>query len=196
MFKNEEPLAIKKNDSDYPSANISIFDTSIYFYSEIDDDSIFGFIKSLKEVEMNLLCQSLRQGSSPPIINFHINSPGGSVLCSFSGINAITNCKVPVYSIIDGYCASGGTVLSVVANRRFMYKHSYMLIHQLSSMCWGTFEELRDDMRNSIEFMKRIRGIYKQYTKIPNKELNKILKHDLWFNSKKCLEYGLVDEII
>jgi len=28
------------------------------------------------------------------------------------------------------------------------------------------------------------------------KKLNEILKHDLWFDSKTCLEYGLVDEIV
>jgi len=27
-------------------------------------------------------------------------------------------------------------------------------------------------------------------------KLNDILDHDLWMNSKECLEYGLVDEIL
>ena len=37
--------------------------------------------------------------------------------------------------------------------------------------------------------------IFRQGTKIPKRKLNQILKHDLWFDAKKCLEYGLVDDI-
>ena len=44
--------------------------------------------------------------------------------------------------------------------------------------------------------MEMIIEVYEQHTKIPKKELNKVLKHDLWWDAKKCLEYGLVDEII
>ena len=32
--------------------------------------------------------------------------------------------------------------------------------------------------------------------KIPEEELEKILKHDIWWEAEKCLEYGLVDELI
>ena len=44
--------------------------------------------------------------------------------------------------------------------------------------------------------MKKIKEIYEQYTKIPRKQLADILKHDLWWDAKTCLEYGLIDEII
>jgi len=44
--------------------------------------------------------------------------------------------------------------------------------------------------------MGTIKAIYAQYTKIPESKINEILDHDLWFDAKKCLEYGLVDEIM
>jgi ATP-dependent protease ClpP protease subunit len=44
--------------------------------------------------------------------------------------------------------------------------------------------------------MKNIKNIYKEYTKIPMKKLNEILKHDLMWDAKTCLEYGMIDEII
>ena len=44
--------------------------------------------------------------------------------------------------------------------------------------------------------MKTIKDVYKKYTKVPMKELNGILKHDLLWNADKCLEYGLIDEIV
>jgi ATP-dependent protease ClpP protease subunit len=44
--------------------------------------------------------------------------------------------------------------------------------------------------------MKTIKDYYKEKTKIPASELDEILKHDVWWNAKKCLKYGLVDAII
>ena len=44
--------------------------------------------------------------------------------------------------------------------------------------------------------MKVIKKIYKKKSTIPEDKLDEILKHDLWWKSKKCLKYGLVDKVI
>jgi ATP-dependent protease ClpP protease subunit len=44
--------------------------------------------------------------------------------------------------------------------------------------------------------MKRIKEIYEAKTKIPKTKMDEILKHDLWWDAKTCLKYGLVDEIL
>lgn len=41
-----------------------------------------------------------------------------------------------------------------------------------------------------------IKDIYSEYTEVPEKELDGILKHDIWFDAKTCLKYKLVDEIL
>ena len=61
---------------------------------------------------------------------------------------------------------------------------------------WGKYSAMKDDMENSKMLMKKIKDIYRKYTKIPENKLDDILKHDLWWDAEKCLEYGLVDEII
>ena len=71
-----------------------------------------------------------------------------------------------------------------------------MLIHQLSSSLWGTYENLKDGQKNNDMLMQKIKQIYIENTKIPKRKLNEILKHDLWWDAKTCLEYGLIDEII
>ena len=50
-------------------------------------------------------------------------------------------------------------------------------------------------MENNTHLMQTIKTIYKEYTKVPMKKLDEILKHDLWFDCNTCLELGLVDEI-
>ena len=55
--------------------------------------------------------------------------------------------------------------------------------------------EIEDEFKNLQDLMEKIKEIYKEYTNIPKKELNELLKHDLWLDSNKCLKYGLVEEI-
>jgi len=71
-----------------------------------------------------------------------------------------------------------------------------MLIHQISTIMWGTHEEFKDEMKNQNKLMKTIKDIYAEFTKVPVEKLNEILKHDLWFDAKTCLKYGMVDKII
>jgi len=34
-----------------------------------------------------------------------------------------------------------------------------------------------------------------KHARIPDRKIDEILEHDLWFDAKTCLKYGLVDEI-
>ena len=125
----------------------------------------------------------------------HISSYGGSVFDALTAIDVISSCKVPVHTIIEGATASAGTLISVVGNKRYIRNNAHMLIHQLSSGYWGKMQELEDDFENNKMVMDKIKKIYKENASIPRKELNEVLKHDLWWGADKCIKYGLVDEI-
>ena len=98
-------------------------------------------------------------------INLHICSYGGSVFSGFAAVDYIAENKVPVHSYIDGCAASAATLMSVVAEKRFMHKRSFMLIHQLSSGMWGNYEALKDSMENCDILMETIRDIYNKHTR-------------------------------
>jgi len=117
------------------------------------------------------------------------------VFAGFAAMNYITSSKVPVHTYIDGAAASAATLMSVVGNVRYINEHAYMLIHQLSSWSGGTYEQLKDDMMNNDTLMKRIYSIYEKHARIPKTKLKQLLTRDIWWDAKKCLEYGLVDEI-
>jgi ATP-dependent Clp endopeptidase proteolytic subunit ClpP len=167
----------------------------IYFHSEVDRDSIFDLIMLIKEAEEECVLTSLKLNLDDIPIYIHINSYGGSIFAAFGAIDVIKACKVPVHTIIEGATASAGTLISVVGKKRYIRPSGYMLIHQLSSTCWGKMSEIEDEFKNLQELMEKIKEIYKDHANIPKKELNELLKHDLWLNSEKSLKYGLVDEI-
>lgn len=168
----------------------------IYFYSEVNRDAIYELISLINEVEEENNILAFKMKIEPIPIYLHISSYGGCVFSAFNVIDIIKSCKVPIYSIIEGCAASAGTLMSVVCNKRFIRPSSYMLIHQLSSGCWGKMCEIEDEVENLKDFMDRIKSIYMEHTKIPKKELTELLKHDLWLNSEKCLKYSLIDEIV
>ena len=149
----------------------------------------------LKEVEEENIITANKLNIDPIPIYLHINSYGGSVFAGFAAIDMIISCKVPVYTIIEGCAASAATMMSIVGAKRFIRPNSYMLVHQLSSGCWGKMNEIEDEYENLKELMKNIKSIYEKYAKIPKKDLTDVLKHDLWWNPEKCMSYGLVDEL-
>ncbi len=168
----------------------------IYYYCEVSRGKNLTLNMKLKDLAGDLIDRSRSLQVDPGSIYLHINSYGGSVFAGFSSVDYILNSAVPVTSIIDGCAASAATIMSVTAKHRQINKHAYMLIHQLSSGMWGKYQEQKDSMENNDRLMKMIIDIYEEHTKIPKKELNKLLKHDLWWDAETCLKYGLVDEII
>ena len=168
----------------------------LYFYSEVSRPKNLELNKLLVDTSDALKARLDSFSVEGGEIYLHINSYGGSVLAGLSSVDYIRNSKIPVTTVIDGCAASAATLMSVVGARRLMHRHSYMLVHQLSSGLWGKYEELKDDMENCDNFMKIIKKIYEEHTRIPKTKLNQILKHDLWWDSETCLKYGLIDEII
>jgi ATP-dependent protease ClpP protease subunit len=167
----------------------------IYFYSEIDRDTIGILIQLIREAEEYCIVTALRLRIDNISIYLHIYSDGGYICSAFAAIDAICSCKVPVHSIIEGVTASAGTLISVVCAKRYIRPTAYMLIHQLSSEFWGKMSEIMDEYKNLTGVMDRLRDFYKERTTLSEKKLNKLLKHDLLLNSKKALKYGLVDEL-
>ena len=185
-----------ENASSDDNNQVTFKDNRLYFYSEVTRSKNLTLNKSIVELANYYAAIGTNLSTEPANLYLHINSYGGSVFAGLSSVDYIINSKVPVTTIIDGCAASAATLMSVVGHRRLMHRHSYMLIHQLSSGMWGKYEELKDDMENSENLMKRIKEIYDQKTKVPKTKMDEILKHDLWWDAKTCLKYGLVDEIL
>jgi ATP-dependent Clp protease protease subunit len=167
----------------------------IYFYSEIDRNTISKLNILLREAEEYCVITSLKLRIDLVPIYLHIYSSGGYIHAAFSTIDVINSSKVPVYSIIEGATASAGTLISIVCKKRYIRPTAYMLIHQLTSEIWGKMDAIIDEYKNLSQLMKRITDIYSEYSLLTPTKLDKLLKHDLWLDAKKSIKYGLVDEL-
>jgi ATP-dependent protease ClpP protease subunit len=188
---------VVKNSSESTMDTVEGEDNIIYFYSSVTQKENFKLNKEISSIGRQMEMVAVKLGmETPPPLHLRINSYGGSVFAAFGSIDYIMKSKTPVYTYIDGCAASAGTIMSVCGAKRFIGENAYMLVHQLSSGSWGKFNELQDDMKNNENLMKRIKEIYNAKTKIPKAKMDDLLKHDLWWDAKTCLKYGLVDEIL
>ena len=198
-YWGEKKLPDKKDaqpNSGKSEKHISVHENKIYYYAGVNRDSASELNKKVGELESKSLTLSNTLDIETPPIKVFINSGGGSITAGISSMDTILRCKVPVETYVDGFCASAGTFLSVVGDTRFMSRNSYMLIHQLSTSFWGKYSEFEDEKQNLDLMMTTIKNVYKKYTTVPMKKIDEILKHDLMWDAKQCLEYGLIDEII
>ena len=186
----------KKNAQSNNEKHISVQDNKIYYYSSVNRDSAVELNKKIGELESKSLTLSKSLGILPPPIKLFINSGGGSIVAGISSMDTILRCEVPIHTYVDGFSASAATFLTVVGEKRFMSRNSYMLVHQLSSSFWGTYANFEDEKKNLDLMMKNIKDVYKKYTKLPMKKLDNILKHDLMWDAQTCLDYGMIDEIV
>ena len=129
-------------------------------------------------------------------IHLHITSSGGSLMPTLYICDLIQYLDTDVYTFVDGYAASSASLISICGNKRFITKHSSMLIHQLSADISGKFIEIKDKFNNAEQLMNNVADIYLSKTNITLGHLAYLLQHDIWLNSTVCLELGLVDQIL
>tara|TARA_A100001391_G_scaffold199216_1_gene181859 strand:+ start:664 stop:1293 length:630 start_codon:yes stop_codon:yes gene_type:complete len=170
-------------------------ENNLYFYGDVTESNALELNAALFELDKKLSVSNVFLDIRP-IINLRINSFGGSLFAGLATVDVIRSLNSEVHSYIEGAAASAATIISVACDKRYIGKYSKMLIHQLSSGTYGKYNELEDDMENNKHLMATIKEIYKEYTRVPMKKLDEILKHDLWFDSQTSLKLGLVDDIV
>lgn len=146
--------------------------------------------------EASVAAAAMLQLDAPPPVRLHIQSPGGSLLATWSVIDEVTRQHaVPVDSYIEGFAASAATLISVSCRRRYAGKNSVMLLHQLSAGSEGKLTQMKDTMANLDLFDRKMQHIYLAHTKLSSGKLQEILQHDLWLDSDDCLRFGLIDSV-
>lgn len=185
-------------DDFYFDDDVSCKDNKIYFKCKVTEDTIEKLIKVIESKNRKfkkVASHKMIKSAEPKPLYLHITSYGGDLLACFRAIDAIKRSEIPIHTVVDGYAASAGTLMSVIGKKRYMTPSSYLLIHQLSSGSMGKYWEIKDDNENVDTWMNDIYKIYMENTKMSLEQLKTFLTHDLWWKSDKCLESGLVDEL-
>ena len=183
----EEPSFVKVEGSD------------IYFYCEVCEESVLELNMKIRKLAKELRTKYINMDiQGRPEIRVWIRSDGGEIHSGLSAMDCLRSLskQAKVRTIADGVCSSAATFILLGGRTRHMTENSYVLIHQLNmDGTWGKFEDFKDQMSNLEQFMERFKTIYTRETKIPKKDLKKILKRDVYMDATKCIDWRIVDSV-
>ena len=136
---------------------------TINYYGAVSTESCMVLAAMLKKMDIKARELEIQYDSRFPI-QLHMQSLGGELLPSFYICDLIKNIETPVHIYVDGYVASAAASIAVCGDKRFMTKHSSILIHQLKSSSTGKFNEMKEEMSNLNLFMNNLREIFLENT--------------------------------
>lgn len=164
----------------------------ILFYGYIEEDSTSELVYLLNELD-----------DSHPALPYtlHINSNGGGAtdgLCIYNVISSLKNLEL--HSCIDSACYSASVLIHLACKRRYMYKSSTMLIHQIRGQYQEGQEYKFKDIVDEQEFMRTLTELYMEiivrHSKMSKKVVQDLISKERLLTAKECMKLGLVDEVI
>ena len=139
-----------------------------------------------------------QEGPEEPITVF-INSPGGEIFSGFAIFDMLNFIACPVTTIVTGFAASMGSILSLAADkgRRFSMPKAKIMIHQPLLMGYqGRASECEIQAKEILKTRDHLVDLYAQQTGKNKEEIKKALDRDNWFTAEEALKYGLIDKVI
>lgn len=202
--------ARRKHQNRASDANIYRLDNSVYFSDRITYASASELIKVLRIIAQDIMEDvvtmegDMRKSKAkfadvrvdPKPIQLYLTTHGGLVHAAFAVIDCIRALRVPVHTIITGYVASAGTLISLAGTKRFITSNAFTMIHEIRSGFWGRFSDARVEHENLTKLMEHVTKYYVEKTKITREKLAEMLRTDTDLTPTEALEMGLVDEIL
>jgi ATP-dependent protease ClpP protease subunit len=165
------------------------------FHGQVGDQSVRGCMERLG----NWSRRPPQEGGEKKPFTIQLYSPGGGVIPGFALIDYITGLRADGHEVNTecyGYCASMGGVLLQAGGHRTMSKHSYLMIHELSSMEIGKISELEDEVKFSKRLYDRCLALLAERSSLTPKEIERKAKRkDWWIDAQEALDLGFCDEV-
>ena len=186
------PLSFPK----FSSANIHSIHNRIYFNDDITTESVTALNKELRTLDEKMATISNMFRIEPIPIYLHLTTNGGEIYAAFSAIDCIQQMKCPLYTVVDGFVASAGTLISIAGKKRYILPNAYMLLHELRSGFWGKMSDMTEEMENLKKLMDHLIEFYSTHTPLSKKTLEKLLTKDSIWNAKECISRGVVNGVL
>lgn len=178
-------------------------DRDLYLTGEITVESVNDIIRAINDINANDTYLTKYYAVTncdynPAPINIYINSVGGDVMAAMSLITMIESSLTPVHTHCIGEASSAGLLVFITGHKRFGYKSSMFMYHELSSGSIGRLKDLEESVEVWKQMQKNIDEIFTLYTKFTQEELDEIRAHkrDFTFYYKEAIEKGIVDQVI
>lgn len=199
----------KMKDIDFFSNRVK----HLYFYGDVSRESVLALKTQIREANRDTVLPpvegtSAGTSTSDPVfvaplpIVVHVSSFGGSAHAMQTIFSSFLESRMPICTMVDGVSASAATILSAGAPYRVVAPSSSSLFHEWS-LSFGDNDRLRKpDLELILEEMTvHDKGYYdviqkRSEDKISKKELDVLVKRDLYLNAKQCIQKGFADRLL
>lgn len=187
-FFVEDDLSIFK-ELDY---GFSIEDSIIYIHGDIVTGHLVDFIVKCRTILSN---RSEDKKNDP--ITVVLNTDGGEVYEALGIIDYIRSLPVKVNVIARGRAFSAGALLLACGTGvRAASKHTYIMIHELSSGNVGK----ATDLKSNAAHIEQLDGVlYKIFEEVTGKKVEyweKMARKDFYIDAVAAKELNIIDQII
>lgn len=163
---------------------------------EVDEKTTGPIIEAILQINDYDYNNSVRDREP---IRLHIQSNGGNVLDAYALMDIILCSTTPVYTYCDGYVESSALTIYLAGERRFAYKHSRFMIHNMaSSLSDKTTRNIEDNLIYIKELEEYDMDFLISRTNMDHEYVKNCLDlhKELFFGSKLALQYGIVTDIL
>lgn len=158
--------------------------TDVYIYEEI---GWFGITASQFTRELALI--------STPVINLHLNSPGGDVFDGIAIYNALKAHRARVNVVVNSIAASIASVIAMAGDRVTMARGALMMIHEPFALVIGDSRDMRK-AADSLDLMgESIAGIYQARAGGDAAQWRAAMAEETWYSAEEAVQAGLADEV-
>jgi len=136
--------------------------------------------------------QALKNINGDILIN--LNSPGGDAVDGIAIFNRLMKYKnehkAKIKVNVDGWACSAASLFPLAADETVMGLGSMLMIHEASTVVWGT----KRDMRKEADVLEKLESgiidIYMTKAKASREEIHKMVDDETWFSAQEALEMG------
>lgn len=173
-------------------------------FDRIQCNWCLGVLEKIEELDDLERSLSLRPDKyKPEKITLEIGSYGGSVLDAFQMWDKVEQLKEKGYiieTVTHTYAISCGSISFITGSigHRKIGRHARVLIHQVSSGCGGTYEDMQREVEFTKQLWEELKELILKNTKVTEERLQEIQekKIDWWIDAKTAVKLGIADEII
>lgn len=174
---------------------------TIFIAEELTTQNIgfvsFNLLHMIQEDNENE--QTIKDYERQPI-NIFIASPGGEVTATWGLIDIIEASETPIYTYCSSYCYSMAFTLFLSGHKRYGYKHSRFMYHDVSHTTGGYrfLQDIDELLKDSEKGRKAIVEFITDKTKITYDQLKEVQeKKQNWFiEMDEALSLGIATDII
>lgn len=138
---------------------------------------------------------ALKEAGSNDLI-IHLNSPGGDAFDGIAIYNRLKNHQGKVTIRVDGWACSSASVIAMAADELIMGAGSMLMIHEASTIVWGTKKHFRKEADLLEKLEDGIIDVYMTKAKVDREEIKNMVDNETWFSANEAVEIGFATSSI